>query len=276
MVAGPPFLEHEGPGADHDLVERVRAVETTWNIDGYFVCCQVPGLGPDLLQEVIREHPVRPGPQREIGGIDALEVNDRGVIIGGVYVVDLIPAAGRNEWRRVLVSILEPPEVEGRLYVLGRKRDAIVPLDASAQLPGDVHPVAADLDIPVFQRGHFGGQLWYPVVGEFRAAGQRVLVGPYGEQAFHRRVDVGAGMRLGGRDIAGQQAVLLLPGGNRDLPARLDRGTGAVVARCARYQHDRAGGGNGKQSQRSPDAGRDIGLHSTGGYTKGSTNGGLF
>ena len=220
MVAGDPFFEHERSGADHDLVERVRSAVATRDVDRDFVGREVAGIGPDLLQQVVREDAVGARSQREVGRVHRMEVNDDGVLVRRIDTLNLVPATDGNDRRRVLVAELQEPEVKRRLDVLGRKGDAIMPLDAVAKLPGHIHLVASDFDIAVFQGGHFGGQLGHPVVRQFGIR-RNVLVRLHRQQTLHRRVDVGAGMRRGGRDVAAEQAVLLLPGGDRQPPSEL-------------------------------------------------------
>ena len=160
---------------------------------------------------MIRQDAVWTSPQREIGSIDDVEMHDRRVVVGSLDAFHLVPATGRNQWRRVLVAVLQPPEFEGRLDVLRGERDAIMPLDPVAKLPGDVHLVTARLDASVLEGWHFDGKLRHPVVRHLGVVRQRVLVGLYGEQTLHGRVDIGAGMGGRRRDIAGEQAILLLP-----------------------------------------------------------------
>ena len=171
----------------------------------------VAGHCPHLLQQVIRQYAVRPGSERQVRGINNVEVHDRRVVVGRLDPLHLVPAAGRNQWRRVLVAVLQPPEFKRRPNVLRRKGHPVMPLDAAAQLPGDVHLVAAHLDASVFEGGNLHGQLRHPVVGQLGIVRQRVLVGLHGQQPLHGGVDVGAGMRGSRRDIAGEEAILLLP-----------------------------------------------------------------
>ena len=222
MIAGHPLLEHERAGTDHDLVERVGSAVAPGNVDRHLVMGDVAGLGPDLLEQVVGKDAVGPGSQGEIGRVDTLEMHCCRVVIRGIDTIGLVPPAGGNQWRGILVAVLQPPEFEGGLDILGGEGDAVVPLDAAPELPGDVHLVATHLDVAILQGGDFGSQLRAPVVGQLRISGD-ILVGLDSEQPFHRRVDVGAGVRRGGCDVAGQQAVLLLPGGHRHLPARLHR-----------------------------------------------------
>src|SRR5207253_6402751 len=80
MVPGYPLLEHERPGADHHLVEGVRTAIAARNVDRDLVVGDVAGLRPDLLQQVIRQDAVRSASQREVGGVDDVEVHRRRVV----------------------------------------------------------------------------------------------------------------------------------------------------------------------------------------------------
>src|SRR5260370_13043668 len=130
MVAGHPFFEHERSGADHHLVEGIRPGVAARYVDGDFVRRQVAGLGPDLLQQVVGKDAVRPRSQREIGRVDRLEVDDRGELVRRIDTVHLIPAHYRNDRGRVLVTVLQEPELEGRLDIAGGEGYAIMLLDA--------------------------------------------------------------------------------------------------------------------------------------------------
>src|SRR5712691_2228376 len=122
-------------------------------------------------------------------------------VVGRIDAVHLIPAADGNDRRRILLVVLQEPEFEGCLDVAGGEGDSVMPLDAVAELPGHVHFVATYLDVPVFEGRDLGGQLRYPVVGQLRIGGN-VLVRLDRQQALHRRIDVGARMWRGGRDVA--------------------------------------------------------------------------
>ena len=177
-------------------------------------------------------------------------MHDGGVAVRGLYTRHLVPAAGRHQRRRVEISVLEPPEIEGGLDIGGAEGCAVLPLDSRAKLPGHVHLVVVDSDITVLQGGHLGGQLGHPVVRKLGVVLRHVLAGLDGEQPLHHRVDVGTGVRLGGRDVAGEQAVLLL-GGNGDRSA----GPGplnAVRRRAARGDQHAARSGQTDEAEPKP------------------------
>src|ERR1700694_5409657 len=104
-----------------------------------------------------------------------MEVDDGGEVVRGIDATHLVPADDRNDRCRVFLVVFQKPEVEGRLDITGGEGDAVVPLDAVAKLPGHVHLVATHLDVPVFEGGNLGGELWYPVVGQLRIGGDVLI-----------------------------------------------------------------------------------------------------
>src|SRR5260370_25351109 len=87
----------------------------------------------------------------------------------------LIPADDRNDRGRVLVAVLQEPEVEGRLDIAGGEGGAIMPLDAVAKLPGYFHLAATHLDVAVFEGRDLGDELGVPILAQLRF-GRNVLV----------------------------------------------------------------------------------------------------
>src|SRR5262249_51444670 len=89
-----------------------------------------------------------------VGRVDLLVVNDGGQRIGRVDRADAVESI-----RALGVVVRTVDRVDGELHIVRREWHIVVPPDAAAQLPGDIHSaVGTKPDAAVVERRHALGQ----------------------------------------------------------------------------------------------------------------------